>query len=102
MQKTKENLENALPFIKALTGSIRRSIILALLDGNGVETTVTELIAKLGVSQSNVSAELRNLRKDKIVESRREGLNIYYKLNSPFMRDLVNFINYYDVHKPQE
>ncbi|OHA21831.1 MAG: hypothetical protein A2849_02780 [Candidatus Taylorbacteria bacterium RIFCSPHIGHO2_01_FULL_51_15] len=47
------------------------------------EKRVEELVKILGVSKANVSQHLALLRHAGIVETRREGLNIYYKIVDP-------------------
>ena len=62
--------------------------------GNG-EKNVTELIGNCGLSQSAVSQHLEKLRMAKFVSTRRDGKEIFYKLNfkksAPefFMADLT-------------
>ncbi|MFN3481307.1 MAG: ArsR/SmtB family transcription factor, partial [Thermodesulfovibrionales bacterium] len=52
----------------------------ALKDG---EKTVSELVEILGVPKANVSQHLAVMRHKGILKSRREGVNIYYRVASP-------------------
>lgn len=62
-----------------LFGSVPRlKIICALRDG---ERTVSELMEAVGLSQSAVSHQLRDMKYSHIVKSRRDGLNICYSLD---------------------
>jgi len=45
--------------------------------------SVTELAKALGISQANLSQHLSLMRQRGIVTTRREGLNIFYRLSNP-------------------
>ncbi|MBI3738994.1 MAG: helix-turn-helix transcriptional regulator [Chloroflexi bacterium] len=47
------------------------------------ELSVTELAKALEISQANLSQHLALMRQRGIVTTRREGLNIFYKLSNP-------------------
>lgn len=47
------------------------------------ELSVTELADAMEISQSNLSQHLSLMRQRGIVTSRREGLNIFYRLSNP-------------------
>ena len=47
------------------------------------ELSVTELAETLEISQSNLSQHLAIMRQKGIVTTRREGLNVFYKLGNP-------------------
>src|SRR6266498_773259 len=47
------------------------------------ELSVTELVEALEISQSNLSQHLSVMRQRGIVTTRREGLNVFYKLSNP-------------------
>lgn len=47
------------------------------------EMSVTELIEKTKLSQANISQHLGIMKSKGIVEYRRKGKNIYYKLTNP-------------------
>lgn len=53
------------------------------------ELCVHELAAELEVSQSAVSHQLRLLRDRRLVETRRQGRHIYYRLADDHVRDLL-------------
>jgi len=65
---------------KTLSNPKRLKIIYILKEG---EKSVGELAEQLGLSYSNVSQHLSALQDKGIVESRREGQNIYYRLPDP-------------------
>lgn len=47
------------------------------------ELSVTELSTALEISQSNLSQHLALMRQRGILSTRREGLNVYYRLSNP-------------------
>ena len=51
------------------------------------EKTVTELVATLGASKANVSQHLAVMRHKGILATRREGVNIYYRVSNPKVID---------------
>ena len=65
---------------RTLTHS-KRLEILSLLRGG--ELSVSELAERMGVSLANVSQHLATLRDKGVVMTRREGVNIYYRLANP-------------------
>ena len=58
-----------------------RLVILDLLRDK--EMSVTELIEKTGLTQSNISQHLSIMKSKEIVTSNRRGQNIYYRLKNP-------------------
>jgi ArsR family transcriptional regulator, virulence genes transcriptional regulator len=65
---------------KIMAHPIRLAILHSLKDG---EKTVNELVEIVGASQSNVSQHLALMRQREIVETRKDGSNIYYRVSSP-------------------
>ncbi len=65
--------------IKALAGVARLTIVYHLAHGH--EVTVTDLTAKLRISQPLVSWHLRKLRRAGLIETRRAGRQVYCSLN---------------------
>jgi ArsR family transcriptional regulator len=51
------------------------------------EKTVTELVTALGASKANVSQHLAVMRHKGILSSRRDGVNIYYRVSNPKVID---------------
>ena len=47
------------------------------------EKTVTELVAALGASKANVSQHLAVMRHKGILMTRRDGVNIFYRVSNP-------------------
>jgi ArsR family transcriptional regulator len=73
--------------LKALANESRLMIIDRL--GRG-ECSAGELTALVGLDQSTVSKHLAVLRAHDIVEDRREGTTVYYKLLTPCVLDFFS------------
>ncbi len=56
------------------------------------ERTVTEMVEASGLEQSNVSHQLRQLRKAGLVKARRDGRQRRYRLADPELRHLLGDI----------
>ncbi len=54
------------------------------------ERNVSELETLTGVRQPTLSQQLGILRTESLVETRREGKNIYYKLANPMVAELMH------------
>lgn len=80
MKRDKTIFELQSEICKTLSSSKRIEILNALKDG---EKTVSELVEILGVPKANVSQHLAIMRHKGILKSRREGVNIYYRVTSP-------------------
>lgn len=72
-----ENAAQAARFLKALSHEGRLMILCHLVPG---EKTVTELETLLGLRQAAVSQQLARLRLEGLVECRRDGKTIHYRL----------------------
>lgn len=64
----------------------RLQILCNLLDG---ERTVSDLVGRVGLGQSALSQHLSKLRAARMVETRRDGQSVYYRLASPAVRDVL-------------
>jgi ArsR family transcriptional regulator, virulence genes transcriptional regulator len=71
----KEILKLHADFCKVFSNPTRLEILCLLRDG---ELTAGEITQKLGVSKANSSQHLALMRMERIVTTRREGLNVYY------------------------
>src|SRR3989338_8724223 len=67
---------------KSMANSTRLKIMNLLRAG---EKSVEELRNRLGLPKANLSQHLGVLRQRRIVSTRRDGLNIYYKIVNPKM-----------------
>ncbi len=68
---------HAVELLKAMANEWRLMILCQLSEG---EKTVTELQNILGLSQSALSQHLAVLRREKIVNARKEAQSVYYSL----------------------
>jgi len=71
---------------RVLGDPTRLKIIFALAEG---EMCVCDLAAYLGLSESAVSHQLRRMREQSVVRSRREGQVLYYTLDDEHVADLL-------------
>jgi len=70
---------------EALSDPTRVRIIGALMDG---EAGVGELVARLGLSKSAVSHQLRGLRDKRIIRARKRGRNVFVSLDDDHVVEL--------------
>ena len=73
-------------FLKALSHEARLVILCLLVDG---EKSVTEIEQTLSLRQPAVSQQLARLRADGLVDTRRDGKNVYYTLAKDEVRDVI-------------
>ncbi|MBN2733813.1 MAG: metalloregulator ArsR/SmtB family transcription factor [Methanomicrobiaceae archaeon] len=72
---------------KALGDLTRLRIIYMLATDTSSSLGVSELAARLGVSQPAVSQHLKTLKNEGLVDSRREGFFVYYTINCDHIRE---------------
>jgi ArsR family transcriptional regulator len=79
----------AADFLRSLASPHRLMILCTLLEG---ERSAGALGDEIGLMPSNLSQHLAKLREEDLVETRREGTVIYYRLSSrrvePILREL--------------
>jgi len=75
-----EAAAEACRLMKALANPDRLMLLCQLSQG---ECSVGELEAALGILQPTLSQQLGVLREEEIVQTRREGKHIYYRVHSP-------------------
>jgi DNA-binding transcriptional ArsR family regulator len=80
------NAQEASEFLKALSHEARLVILCLLVEG---EKSVAEIEEMLSLRQPAVSQQLARLRADDLVQTRRDGKNIYYSLARPEVRDII-------------
>jgi ArsR family transcriptional regulator, virulence genes transcriptional regulator len=88
---------NASDFLKAISHETRLLILCMLVDG---ERTVSELEAGLGLQQAVVSQQLARLRLEQLVQTRREGRQIFYSIAKPEITNVIGAL-YNMFCKPQ-
>jgi DNA-binding transcriptional ArsR family regulator len=77
---------------QALADPSRRAIFEALIGG---ETAVKDLKARFDISQPAVSQHLATLRDAGLVNGRREGRRVYYRVEPRGIQPLVDWIAHY-------
>jgi DNA-binding transcriptional ArsR family regulator len=70
-------LEKIADRLKAMADPTRLRILHVLQEG---ERCVNDILAQVGGSQANISKHLSVLRRAGLVECRREGVNVYYRI----------------------
>ncbi len=78
MEYSMQNIEELSQIYKLCASVPRLLILLKLAQG---ESTASELINSCGLSQSATSHQLKDLRQTGLISSRKDGLNVLYKLN---------------------
>jgi DNA-binding transcriptional ArsR family regulator len=84
------NARDASAFLKALSHEARLVILCLLVDG---EKSVTEIEQTLRLRQPAVSQQLARLRADDLVETRRDGKNVYYSLARREVYDIIRALH---------
>lgn len=77
-----------------IADATRRDILLVLLDQykDDAEISVSEIVAKLEISQPTVSKHLKVLRDSELVSVREEGQHRFYSLNPEPLEMVEDFI----------
>ena len=80
IEAMQEAAADACALMKVLSNPDRLLLLCQLTEG---ERNVGELHELLGITQPTLSQQLAVLREEQLVETRREGKNIYYRIASP-------------------
>jgi len=80
MDAMREAADSACALMKVLANPDRMLLLCQLAEG---EKNVGELQQALGIVQPTLSQQLAVLREEELVETRRDGKNIYYRIASP-------------------
>jgi len=59
------------------------------------EMTVTQICESVGIAQANASQHLAILRSKHIVETRKEGNQIFYRLRDPLLEEILKKMRQY-------
>ncbi len=84
-----EQAVDAATLLKSMSNESRLLILCHLVEG---EKSVGELQLMVGLSQSALSQHLAVLRRDDLVNTRRDGQLIYYSLHSEPVRDIMQVL----------
>nr|WP_219851979.1 metalloregulator ArsR/SmtB family transcription factor [Stutzerimonas nitrititolerans] len=81
------NADAAGQLLKALGNPDRLLLLCQLVEG---ERSVSELETLLGIQQPTLSQQLGVLRREGLVATRREGKQIFYRIDSPAALAVIN------------
>ena len=77
---------------QALADPSRRAIFESLMSG---EAAVKDLTARFDISQPAVSQHLAALKDAGLVDGRREGRSVFYRVEPTGMQPLIDWVNHY-------
>lgn len=97
VNRIEHNVGYAAGLLKALSNEKRLLIVCALYKG---EKSVGELEQIVGLSQSALSQHLARLRRDRLVQTRRNAQTIYYSLDNQATHDILKCL--YEIYCPEE
>lgn len=87
--KMYESAGAASTLLQAMANRNRLMILCHLV---GCELSVTVLMEKVGMNQSALSQQLAKLRASKLVATRRDGQQIFYRLASPEVERILGLL----------
>ncbi|WP_374444773.1 ArsR/SmtB family transcription factor [Stella sp.] len=82
--------ESAAELMRSLSHPQRLLVLCALIDG---EKSVAELRQELGIEQVPMSQQLMRLRADRLVEARREGTTVHYRITRPEVATVIGALH---------
>lgn len=85
------NMKEILKILKALSDETRLKIVELLIEG---EKCVCEIVPHTKRTQSTVSIQLGKLESWGVLESRREGKQIFYKIKKSSVYDILKSLGY--------
>ncbi len=95
MEKQNEKVIKAMEqLLKVSADATRLKIMFTLLGNSGeaVEKCVSEIQEEIGSSQSLVSHQLKVLKDEDLVATRKEGTKIYYSLKDEHVEQLLKVV----------
>ncbi len=90
MDNMRAHASDAAQLLKALANDHRLMILCALAEN---EASVTQLNARIELSQSALSQHLALLRRDGLVKTRRESQTIFYSLESGPVMQFIELLH---------
>ncbi|ENX3946676.1 ArsR/SmtB family transcription factor [Photobacterium damselae] len=90
LQQMEQNAAQAVTLLKAMANERRLFILCYLLDG---EMSVGIMSEKLGLGQSALSQHLAWLRRDGLVDTRKEAQTVYYFLSSSEVKQMITLLH---------
>ncbi len=90
VENIEKNVEEAATLLKALSNEKRLMILCALNKGEKSVGVLEELI---GLSQSALSQHLARLRRDGLVQTRRDAQTIYYSMKDEAAKKVMTLLS---------
>ncbi|MEB0009834.1 metalloregulator ArsR/SmtB family transcription factor [Pseudomonas sp. MH9.2] len=87
IQQLRANADAASQLLKALANQDRLMLLCQLSQG---ERNVSDLESLLGIQQPTLSQQLAVLRREGLVETRRDGKQVFYRISSPAALAVIN------------
>ena len=84
-------MQGRIKLLKALADETRIKIVQCLLDG---ERCACAIVPAVGKAQPTVSQHLRILEEAGVLESRRNGVNIWYKIKSDQAIQIMHIMDF--------
>lgn len=81
--------DEAARMLRSLANPHRLQVLCLLVDG---ELSVGALQQQVALSQSALSQHLARLREERLVETRREGTSIYYRIADPSVLQIMQVL----------
>lgn len=91
-KKSTRDLNQTVDFLKIIAEENRLKILCLLRDG---ERCVCDIWPNLDLAQNLVSHHLKVLRDFKLIDSRKEGLKVFYSINKKEISKYTNLLNHY-------
>ena len=91
LKKEKEYAQNA-EILKALAHSTRLRITEGLINAEGSESSVMDIVKALNLPQATISQHLKILKSTGIIEGERRGTRIIYKIRNEKVKELIKAI----------
>ena len=89
LKKMQSSVDDACRLMKVLSNRDRMMLLCQISQG---EMCVSELEECLDIHQPTLSQQLTVLRNEELVETRREGKQIYYSSASPIAMSVMNLL----------
>lgn len=96
---SKNLINNAAAFFKVLGDETRMKILCTIAEN---EVCVNDIAEAVNMTKSAVSHQLKLLKDDDLVKSRRDGKNIYYSLDDRHVVDILDIAFIHIKHKACE
>ncbi len=90
LQEMEKNSAKAVVLLKAMANERRLQILCMLLEN---ELSVGELSSRLELSQSALSQHLAWLRRDGLVNTRKEAQTVFYTLSSTEVKAMIELLH---------